>query len=95
MNEDHIAINKHSTAYVGFDAVMLMRATMLRSSIKLYAATGMIPTRGVTITKMLAMATEYTGKKYKRGQYAEAQADLQAWIDAMKAAMPVVDNRDK
>jgi hypothetical protein len=88
-NDSYIHVGKSGTTIVGHDATMLYRAIVLRSSIKLYAATGMIPTRGVTITKMLAMASEYTGKRYKRGQYAEAQADLNVWIETMKSAMPV------
>lgn len=89
-NEDsYIHVGKGGTSIVGPDATNLYRAIVLRSSIKLYAATGMIPTRGVTITKMLAMAGQYTGKKYKRGQYAEAQADLNVWIETMKSALPI------
>jgi hypothetical protein len=90
MNDDHIHVGKGGTSYIGHDATHLFRATMLRSGIKMYAACGMIPTRGVTISKMLAMASEYTGRKYKRGEYAAAQADLTQWIEAMKAALPII-----
>ena len=90
MNTDHIKVSKSGTSYSGHDAVMLYRAAALKGFIGLYAKCGVIPTRGVTITKMLAMATEYTGRKYKRGQYAEAQEDLHQWIEAMKAAIPII-----
>ena len=37
---------------------------------------------------MLKMATEYTGKTYKRGQYEQAAADVGVWVDTMRAALP-------
>jgi hypothetical protein len=36
------------------------------------------------------MVTKYTGKKYKRTQHEQARADLQVWIETMKAALPVI-----
>lgn len=78
-----------STSFVGPDATALFRAMTLHSAIKLYLATGMIPTRGVTISKMLVIATQITGKTYRRGAGQAAVDDLQVWIEAMKAAMPV------
>ena len=76
-------------SFVGPDATNLLRATMLRSSIKLHRDCGMIPTRGVTITKMFAMAKGYTGKSYKRGAHNAAIADLTVWIETMKSALPI------
>lgn len=35
-------------------------------------------------TATLAMASEYTGQVYKRGQYGQAAADLRVWIKTMK-----------
>lgn len=77
------------TAYVGYDATRLMRVKMLRSFIDLHKKTGMIPTRGVTITKMFTMATEYTGQKYKRGEHDRAVNDLNVWINNMISALPI------
>ena len=79
------------TAYVGFDATRLMRARMLKSFIDLHKKTGMIPTRGVTITKMFKMAKEYTGQTYKRGEHDRAVNDLNVWIANMMSALPVVE----
>jgi hypothetical protein len=79
------------TAVVGPDAVNYMRAATLRSSLRLWLATKMIPTRGVTITVMLRIATEYTGKKYTTKQAPQAIADLDTWIATMRAALPVVE----
>lgn len=91
MSDSHIAVHKTGgMTFSGEDATNLFRAMTLASSLGLYAKCGMIPTRGVTITKMLGMATEYTGKKYKRGEALRAQEDVRLWCEAMKAALPIV-----
>jgi hypothetical protein len=77
-----------AASYSGPDAVHLVRAVYLKSAMGLYLKTGIRPTRGVGPTQMLAIASEYTGKKYKRTELATAQADVQTWIDTMKAAIP-------
>jgi hypothetical protein len=78
------------TSYDGPDAVALFRATLLRRSLQLYAKTGMIPTRGVTITVMLGHAAALCGKpRYKRTQVAQAIEDVNKWILAMQCAIPV------
>lgn len=85
-----ITITNGGTSFEGPDAVHLFRATALWSALKLYAKTGLKPNRAWTPTAMLTMATGYTGKKYRRGQHAKAAEDVKLWIDAMKAAIPVV-----
>lgn len=85
-------IHIHETGgitFVGKDSVNLVRAITLKNSINLHKKIGMIPTRGVTITKMFAMATQYTGKTYKRGAHQQAIDDLHIWIETMKAAIPI------
>lgn len=77
--------------FVGADAVAFYRAALLVRSLRLYAKCGMIPTRGVTITKMLAMAADLTKKHYKRGDAEKAAADVEAWAREMKAALPQVE----
>jgi hypothetical protein len=89
MTESSINISTGGTTFSGPDATNLFRAMTLKSALGLYAKCGMIPTRGVTITKMLAMATEYTGKKYKRGDAEKAAEDVRQWCEAMKAALPI------
>lgn len=89
MTDSSITISAGGTTYAGPDATNLFRAKILAGSLGLYAKCGMIPTRGVTITKLLAMATQYTGKKYKRGDAAKAQADVKLWADTMLAGLPV------
>jgi hypothetical protein len=51
--------------------------------------TGMIPTRGVTISKMLKMAEQYTGRKYKKSEAAYAVEDLHNWVTCMVSALPI------
>lgn len=62
--------------FAGPEAVDVFRIATLRSALGLLAK-GIRPTRGLSLTKALAMATQYTGKKYKRSQVEEARADLE------------------
>ena len=90
MNDSEIVHGKNGEAvsFNGPDAVHLYRAASLVSFLKLYAKTGIIPTRGVTGPKMLKIAADSTGKKYKRGAYLEAAEDVRIWCETMKAALP-------
>lgn len=45
---------------------------------------GMTPRRGVRKGDMLNMASNLTGKPYKRGEYKAAIADLTTLLDTMK-----------
>jgi hypothetical protein len=42
------------------------------------------------LIRLLALATSYTGKGYKRGQHMGAYQDMCTWVDTMKAAIPVL-----
>lgn len=79
------------SAYIGPDATQLFRAKATKMAISLHQKTGMIPTRGVTITKLFTIAGQYTGKKYKRGEHEKAISDLSIWINTMVTALPVVE----
>jgi len=74
---------------MGPDAVELFRVATLKSAIGLFKV-GIVPTRGLTISRCFKMAEQYTGKSYKRGQHDEAVKDLTVWIETMKSAIPVV-----
>ena len=76
------------SSYVGPDAVNLYRAVTVASGLRMYARSKMLLTRGATITVLLRIAGEYTGKKYKRGQAELASEDMRVWIETMKAALP-------
>ena len=86
------SITLHSSGAISYDgpeAVDLYRAKTLASALKMYARSGIIPTRGVTITVMLRMATGYTRKAYKRGDALKASEDVKVWADTLMAAMPI------
>jgi hypothetical protein len=89
-DNSYIETSASGTMFVGLDATRLVQATMLAAALKLYAAARIIPTRGMTPTRMLALASHYSGKKYRRGEYLRAAADVTTWANAMKAALPVV-----
>ena len=91
--DSYIHHSTGGTLYSGPDAVRLQQAITLRSAIKMYVMSSgqIIPTRGMGITKMLALAGTITGKKYKRSQTSEAQADLHIWIETMKSALPIFE----
>jgi hypothetical protein len=71
--------------FAGPDAVELFRASALRVALELLAV-GIIPAKGLTKRKALAMASKYTGRTYK--EVPEARADLKVWIETMKSAIP-------
>ena len=90
MTESYIkATSGGGTAFVGPAAVDLYRAAVLRSALKLYVKTGIKANRMYTPTAMLATAGAITGKRYRRGQMADALADLTLAIEAMRASVPV------
>lgn len=92
---DHtITIDKktgHVCSFTG-DAVLIYRTALLSSSIKLYHTTGgrIIPTRGMGITKMLKLAEEILGKKYKRTELEKCIAHLDIWVQEAKALVNIV-----
>ena len=75
---------------VGKDAVELMRVQTIIQGIKMHVRTNgrMQITRGFGIMKLLGMATQYTGQKYKRTEAEKAMADLNVWFQTMKSALP-------
>jgi hypothetical protein len=92
MTDDKIVYNKDGTlrALVGKDAVHLMRIQTIISGLRMSISTGgkMILTRGATPTKLLQLASEYTGKKYKRTQKQQAIDDLQIFFNNLKSSLP-------
>jgi len=94
MDDSHIVYSKgrgEATSYIGRDATELFRVNMLKISIRLWVKTGMKPTRGVGIKKMLACAERYTGRKYKTSEAADAIDDLHNWVTTMVSALPIVE----
>lgn len=87
----HIEYDKdgYAIGFVGKDAVLYYRALALRSALGLLAH-GIIPSRGLTKTPALKLASGITGKPYKRTEVEKARADLLLWANTMKAALPQV-----
>jgi len=82
-----------AVSFVGFEAVDLFRARMLASHLKLYAKTGIKPTRGVGLKQMLALASGYTRKRYPNTKAAAIAAaeDVKVWADALALSLPHVE----
>jgi hypothetical protein len=92
MSELNVNAEGKITAYVGPDAINLMRAKTLMLGLRTHIRTGgaMRITRNASPTALLKMASEYSGKTYKRGQYQAALDDVEKWAKTMEAALPVV-----
>ena len=79
-------------SFVGPDATNYVRAVTVAQGLRMYAKHGMRITRMATPTRLLQAATQYTGKRYKRGAYLQAADDVMRWADEMKAALPKVED---
>ena len=89
MNEASITVSPQATVYSGERATRMLQGRVLASSLRLYVKTGMIPSRGVTITYMLKLAEQITGQKLKRGEALKAAEAVQAWADKERDAIGV------
>jgi hypothetical protein len=89
MDENYIKTGPGGTTFSGPDGTNLFRAATLVSALRLLKV-GITPTRGLTSKKAFAIAKEYTGKTYKRGQHDQAIADVGVWVATMKAALPII-----
>lgn len=90
--ESSITYNAKGDAvcFAGRDAVEVFRAASLSSAIGLLSK-GIKPARGWTMTKALAAAERYTGRKYKRTEHEQARKDINVWVQTMKSALPTVE----
>jgi len=63
------------------------RLVALKQALKIHVQTQgrMRLTRTATPTRMLEMASEYTGKRYRRGQQDQALLDIQEVLDNLVA----------
>lgn len=91
MNDSIVSISNGGMMFSGPDAVNLYRAMSVRASLRIVGIGMSI--KGVSKTRLLKIASEYTGKQYKRGEYEKAREDLTTWIETMKLALPIEDNR--
>lgn len=81
-----IEVSKTGDITVTGEHIEVYRVLSLKSAIDLYLKAGVIVHRGVNPQRLREMATEYTGKSYKRSRRGleAAGADLQAMLDAAK-----------
>lgn len=89
-DDSHIQAGEGHTAFVGPDATKLFAAATLRSAIRFYIETKLQVNRNYKPAAMRQAAGRITGKSYKRSELQKAADDLTIWIEAMKAALPVV-----
>ena len=79
-------IENGGSSYVGPGAVDVFRAMVLASSLRLWGKTKILH-RGVRVGDLFRLATEYTGRTFKRAQAAEAADAVTAWARAAGAPM--------
>lgn len=91
--ETAIIYGKGGTMVTG-DAIDLFRVKSIQLAVK-SANRGMMLTRGMTMKRSLELASSITQKQYKGKKDAEkAINDLQLWLDAFKATIPIIDERE-
>jgi hypothetical protein len=95
MTADITHHHRGGTTIQGKDGISFYRAITCKQALVFYMKTKMLTTRGATPTVLLAIASEYTGKKYKRGQYQAAVDDLHTWIETMRAGLQIEDEREQ
>lgn len=88
-NEPSISYDAKGNAvsFNGREAVEVFRCAALMSAIGLLSK-GIKPSRGWTMKRALAMASQYSGKHYKRGEHEQAVRDLRVWKETMRSAIP-------
>lgn len=74
-------------SFNGPKAVDLFQAVTLKTALNLYARCKIQPNPHWTPTRMLQAASLYTGRKYKRGEYSQAAAELILWIGETRQAI--------
>jgi len=73
------------TMITGEDNIETFRLIILKQALQMYAKFKMQANAHLTPTKMLLLASNATGKNYKRGSHAQAAIDLSTMIEQRKA----------
>lgn len=88
MSQNEISFTANGGAtYAGPKGTNVYYLRCLASAIRLYAKCGIIPTRGVTISKMMKQAAAATGQKFKARDYVGAALAVETLM--MKQASEV------
>lgn len=77
----------------GPDASEFLYVAILASAMILYKAKISPGPGTINGRQALTAATKYTGVKYRSGEYDRAKADLKAWIETRRSAIPTRDER--
>lgn len=75
--------DQKTTALTG-DGIAAYQALAIAAGLRFYARTGRQINRAYTPTRMLRFAERITGKKFKRGQYVEAESALREFVFSNK-----------
>lgn len=89
MTDSYINVTNGGTSYVGPDATQLFRAGSIRMALRLWKK-GIKVNRHARLGWLLKSAGGFTGKTYRNRDIDQAISDLTIWMDAMRAALPVV-----
>lgn len=83
------SISRDGRTFTGPQAVGVFQAATLWASLGLYEKTGIKPTRGVGLKRMMELASAITGKTFKasQAQIPAAREALHLLIEASKAAL--------
>ena len=81
---DYLERTNNGTSFSGSD-MDIVNAAALAAGLRLYAKSGIKPTKVYTPTYMRKLATHFTGRKYGRNNLLQAAADLSAFVEERKA----------
>ena len=79
-----------AVVFSGPAATNLYRAIALKQALIMYDKFKVLAAKNITATSMLAMATNYTGLPFKRGQQGLAALAMAEWIAEAKRQQEVV-----
>jgi hypothetical protein len=88
---DRITTGAAGTMVFEGSGIEVFRLLVIAQALELYAKTGIKANTAYTPTAMLRNATMATGKRYKRGQYYEAAADLRQVVDSLRSKIEFVE----
>lgn len=68
----------------------IIQIKFVARALRTYEKTGMIMARNGKPTQLLKLASYYTGKTYKRGQYLQAATDLDAVAQQVEQKVEII-----
>jgi hypothetical protein len=89
IDDSKVVIGAMGTIYSGADAVSLYQAMALRAAMRLYAKTGIVPTRGFGKKKMVEQVNLITKSDYATKDFVKAFDHLNIFVEQLKSSIPV------